>query len=157
MFIRIFVDTNCMYVNDNQICKNPTNFGIFDKIRKYLISDQIKSMTRIYISETVKREYIYNSKETFKKQFQELKERNDYFKRIFGSNLKTTATIKWKDENEFETYLSSELEKYIKNNEDIYESEIPDNLDCLFNRAFQKQPLFHETSAPGGKNTMMQD
>lgn len=147
MFIRIFVDTNCMYVNENQICKNPTNFGIFDKIRKYIISDQIKTMTRIYISETVRREFIYNSKELFKKQLDDLNKRNENFLKIFGSNLKTIAKIKWNDANEFENYLNEELDKFISDNDDIYESQIPQNLGNLFNRAFEKQPLFHETKA----------
>ncbi len=144
MLIRIFVDTNYLYVNENTICKDPTNFGIFEKIRKHLGSEQVKKITRIYISETAKNEFIYDSKEKFLKQIKKVEEQNATLKNIFGEYLKTSSEIKWKNEIEFEDFLKKELQAFIDKNNDIYESHIPKKLDKLFDRAFNKQPLFHE-------------
>ncbi len=149
MLIRIFVDTNCLYVNDNAICKNPTNFGIFNKIRKVLGSDQVKKITRMYISETVKKEFVYNSKEKFLEQKANVEKQNEALKKIFGDNLITSSKIKWESGDEFEEYLTKEIRNFIDENDDIYECHIPKNLDRLFERAFNKKPLFHEADKNG--------
>jgi hypothetical protein len=149
MLIRIFVDTNYLYVNENTVCKNPTNFGIFEKIRKRLGSEQVKKITRIYISETVKNEFIYDSKKKFLKQMKYIEEQNENLRKIFGEYLITSSQVKWKNEIEFEEFLKKELQTYIEGNDDIYESHIPKKLDKLFDRAFNKKPLFHEAKLDG--------
>ena len=153
MLIRIFVDTNNLYVNDNQIIKNPVNFGIFDKIRRYLYTDHIKNATRMYISETVMNELLYKNVKTFNEEKAKLEKENERLKKVFGDNLISKGKVKWDNSEDFKKYVVDEIKKFIDSNDDIYRSRIPKDLHNLFERAFNKQPLFVEATGAGKKYT----